>query len=342
VINYAINVTNDGNMSLTGVSVSDPSVSGLAAVESGGFNAGDTNQDGKLSVGETWQYTASHTVTQGDIDNGGTFNPALTYDNTASATSDQGASGADSALVPIVQSPHVALDKTATVPGGTADTAGEVITYAIDVTNDGNMTLTGVTVSDPSVSDLAAVESGGFNTGDANQDGKLDLGETWHYTASHTVTQTELNAGGTIDNTASVSTAQGATSSDSTSITVVQPPAATLTIDDNNNISQLVDVGPTGPDAGGDLIQFFFHVENHTTDTLTSFTVTDTLGDIPSTLQNPVPPTLGPNGVFNTTFNHFLTATDVMNGYVDEDVTASAVDPSSVTQMATLHYHFLL
>jgi hypothetical protein len=46
--------------------------------------------------------------------------------------------------------------------------------------------------------------------------------------------------------------------------------------------------------------------------------------------------------VFGTTFNHFLTSADVTNGFVDEDVTASGIDPSSVTQMATLHYHFLL
>ena len=43
-----------------------------------------------------------------------------------------------------MQSPSIVLDKTATVPGGTADTAGEVISYAITVTNDGNMTLTGL------------------------------------------------------------------------------------------------------------------------------------------------------------------------------------------------------
>ena len=96
-----------------------------------------------------------------------------------------------------MQNPHVTLVKTATVPGGTADAAGEVIDYTINVTNDGNMTLTGVDVTDPSVSDLAAVVSGSFNAGDVDSDGKLDLGETWQYTASHTVTQAEIDAGGT-------------------------------------------------------------------------------------------------------------------------------------------------
>jgi uncharacterized repeat protein (TIGR01451 family) len=347
VINYTIDVTNDGNMTLTGAVVSDPSVSGLAAVLSGGFNAGDTDHDGKIDVGETWQYTASHTVTQDDIDNGGVVNPALTYDNTASVTTDQGASDSDSASVPIVQNPHLTLDKIATVPGGTADTAGEVISYSINVTNDGNMTLTGVSVNDPSVTDLAAVTSGGFNAGDTDHDGKLDIGETWQYTASHTVTQTDLdtNGGGdgTIDNTASVTTTQGASANDTASVTVVPPPAAEISIDDNNHLSQLVDPGGDGASVG-DLIQFFFQITNHTSATLTSLAVTDTLGDIatPGNLQTPIPTSLAGNAGFGDTFNHHITMADLTAHHVVDDVTVTALDSLSVPQTATLHYDFHL
>src|SRR5205085_3471395 len=196
--------------------------------------------------------------------------------------------------------------------------------------------------SDGSVSDLAPVLSGGFNAGDLDHDGKLDLGEVWQYSASHTVTQAELNAGGSITNTASVSTDQGASSSDSTSVTVVTPPAATLTIDDDFHLSQLSDPGGDGPTVG-DPIQFFFQVTNHTSNTLTSFTVTDTQGNaVPGSLQTPIPSSVGPLAGFNDTFNHFLTSADIANGYVDDDVTASGLDPSSVTQTATLHFHFLL
>src|SRR5262249_22487145 len=198
------NVANTGNMSLTNLAVTDPFVSNLAAVMSGSFNSGDTNQDGKLSVGETWHYTANHTVTQDEIDNNGIVNPAPVITNTATADTDQTAHESASASVDVKQNPHVTLAKDATVPGGTADTAGEVISYAISVTNDGNMSLTNPVVSDSFVSNLAAVTSGGFNAGDANQDGKLSVGETWQYTASHTVTQAELQARGTIHNTASL------------------------------------------------------------------------------------------------------------------------------------------
>src|SRR5205085_4587500 len=50
------------------------------------------------------------------------------------------------------------VNKTAIVAGGTADTAGEVISYAISVSNTGNTALTGITVTDQSVSNLAAVD----------------------------------------------------------------------------------------------------------------------------------------------------------------------------------------
>ena len=61
-------------------------------------------------------------------------------------------------------------------------------------------------VTDPLTPNVAPVLVGGFNSGDTDPDNLLDVGETWHYTASHTVTQAELdtNGGGDgdIDNTA--------------------------------------------------------------------------------------------------------------------------------------------
>ena len=45
--------------------------------------------------------------------------------------------------------PFLNITKDATVPGGTADAADELISYTITVENTGNQTLTGVTVTDP-------------------------------------------------------------------------------------------------------------------------------------------------------------------------------------------------
>ena len=45
--------------------------------------------------------------------------------------------------------PALNITKDASVPGGTADAAGEVISYTITVENTGNTTLIGVAVTDP-------------------------------------------------------------------------------------------------------------------------------------------------------------------------------------------------
>jgi len=313
VIAYTIHVTNDGNMTLTGPVVSDPSVSDLAAALSGGFNAGDADHDGKIDLGETWQYTASHTVTQDEMDAGGSIS------NTASVTTGQGASDSDTASIAVAQNPHVVLDKTATVAGGTAD-AGEVISYAISVTNDGNVTLTNPDVTDPSVSDLAAVVSGGFNTGDTDHDGNIDVGETWQYSASHTVTQAEFDAGGSISNTASVATDQGAMSSDSASVAINAQPAMTLVKsalgyhDLNNN-----DVADAG-----DVIDYSFMVNNTGNTALHNIGVADLDGAVTVTGSTILSLAAGSSDSTSWQGSYVIKALDVSNGYYDNTAVAAA------------------
>ena len=77
------------------------------------------------------------------------------------------------------------IEKDASVPGGTADVAGETINYTLAVTNQGNAAIANVVVDDPFTTNEAPVLSGGFNVGDTDQDNLLDVGETWQYTASH-------------------------------------------------------------------------------------------------------------------------------------------------------------
>jgi uncharacterized repeat protein (TIGR01451 family) len=329
VINYAITIENDGNMTLTDPVVSDPSVSNLAAVMSGGFNAGDADTDGKLDVGETWQYTASHTVTQADIDNGGVVDPDLTRDNTATVTTAQGAGDDDSASVAIDQNPHVTLEKTASVPGGTAD-AGEVISYAITIENDGNMTLTNPVVSDPSVSDLAAVMSGSFNAGDADMDGVFDVGEIWQYSASHTVTQAQFEAGGNITNTASVSTDEGASDSDDASVAVNFTPNAVVSITksalgyhdlNNNNMADT-----------GDTIDFQFLIANGGNVTLHNVAVVDVDSNVVVT-GSPFELGVGQSDSTSYVGVYTITALDTSNGFHENDavVTTDEASDSSGT-----------
>ena len=143
MISYTITVANTGNATLTGVTVTDTFAERLDV--RGADVVGDN--DAMLEVGETWGYTAAHTVTQAEIDSNGGGDGLL--ENMATADTDQTGPDTDDASVPVAQNPALNIAKDASVPGGTADAAGEVISYTITVANTGNATLTGVAVTDP-------------------------------------------------------------------------------------------------------------------------------------------------------------------------------------------------
>ncbi|WP_057882455.1 DUF7507 domain-containing protein [Tsuneonella troitsensis] len=176
VINYDLLVFNEGNLGLTNIVVTDDNAdpgSILATTVDGDgtngqlgqvYNVGDVDFDQILDPGEIWEYTAEHTVTQEDLDSGGNDSADGAdndVDNTASVTGDWsflGDSGqvsdSDSEDAPLLPNPEIAIDKVVVDvdgdgPDGTADAAGDVITYKVTVKNEGNITLTGVTVVDP-------------------------------------------------------------------------------------------------------------------------------------------------------------------------------------------------
>ena len=328
VINYAITVHNNGNMTLTNLVVSDPSVSDLAGVDADDdtFNDGDANHDGRLGVGETWQYTASHTVAQDEIDNNGVVDPNLTIANTATADTAQTDPETASESVAVEQRPELEVVKTADV--SSVDAADDVINYAIAVHNSGNMTLTSLVVSDPFVSNLAAVDANTdtFNDGDTNHDGKLSLGETWQYNASHSVTQAEMDAGDSIANTASVITDQGAASSDVASVTVEQ--SAHLTFDKTGAWADGDNDGVADP---GEPVHYTFAVTNDGNVSLHDVAVNDSLmgGPLsgPDSGDSVNPGVLDVGETWNYHADYAVTQTDIDAGNVHNEATATALGP---------------
>ena len=101
--------------------VDDPFTTNEAPVLNGAFNVGDTDQDGQLDVGETWQYTASHQVTQAELDAG---TPIV---NTATVTGDGATPDSDDATVAVAQSKILHIEKDATVADGTANSTSDTI-----------------------------------------------------------------------------------------------------------------------------------------------------------------------------------------------------------------------
>ena len=107
----------------------------------------------------------------------------------------------DEGCFDLPDTPIMTIDKVA-LSGQLADVAGEKLFYEITVDNIGNVTLTGIIVTDPDA-DAGSIM---FVSGDTNMDSKLDVNETWLYSAFHTLTQAEIDSNGggdgDIDNTA--------------------------------------------------------------------------------------------------------------------------------------------
>ncbi|RWF46031.1 MAG: hypothetical protein EOS46_19120 [Mesorhizobium sp.] len=190
-ISWEYTVTNIGNVALSGISVtdSDGGVTPVAVLGNGHVtNIGDSNDNNMLDAGEIWKFSATGTSVAGPYSNTGTASGSFTDDanhtRTATATDDSGYTGAD---------PHITLDKkTNGVDHGLNIFQGQPVTWTYDVKNDGNVALAHVVVTDDNGTagtagddfHPTAILSGGFNSGDINQNGLLDTNETWHYQAT--------------------------------------------------------------------------------------------------------------------------------------------------------------
>ncbi|MBR0782863.1 DUF7507 domain-containing protein, partial [Bradyrhizobium iriomotense] len=240
IINYAVTVTNTGNQALHVTSVTD-SLPGVNLT----LFSGDTDNDNLLDTSEVWVYHGSYTVTQTDMNNGavGGGAPGFVH-NVATVTTQETGPLSGEANTPITQSPNFTIAKdVSSVTGGTADnkadSAGDVINYNIVLTNTGNVSLTGVTLSDPFATTVSGTHT---DTGSGTHgDNVLDVGEIWTYTATHTVTQAEMNAGTNLVNLATADTDQTGAKSDDASTPVQQNPS--LTIDKNTSDSTVDHAG---------------------------------------------------------------------------------------------------
>ena len=175
--------------------------------------------------------------------------------------------GHRTSTVPVDQTPSLNITKTADVVS--VDVAGEVISYTITVQNTGNTTLTGVTVTD----DLATTAPS-LVSGDTDLDNALEVGETWTYTATYTVTQAEIDAGADLVNVATADSTESLRTPTTRRSRSTQTPSL--------NIIKTADV--VSVDVAGDVISYTITVQNTGNTTLTGVTVTDDLATTAPTL----------------------------------------------------------
>ena len=177
VINYKITATNDGNLTLTNVKVED------ALTGNVGENAFTIDT---LAPDEAQTFDVRYVVTENDVLAGKVVNNAT---GTATDPTDP-----DEPKTPVTPgekedpietpNPSLAVVKTSDKTGVVK--LGETITYTITVTNNGNVTINDIEVTD----ELTG------NTGDnAFTIDRLAVGETKQFTATYTVTEDDILEG---------------------------------------------------------------------------------------------------------------------------------------------------
>ena len=208
---------------------------------------GDADNDQRLDLSETWTYTCSHVVTAQSGD------PVV---NTVTVTGTDELGGndtdTDTESVDVIR-PDIEVVKSVDKP---LAHVGDTLSYSFAVTNAGDTPLA-VQFSDPRCD--AGTLSG--PTGDADNDQRLDLTETWTYTCSHVVT---AQSGDPVVNTVTVTGTDELggtdTDTDTESVDVIHP---------NIEVDKKLRRGDSGAFVDGpiqvhvgDTIQYRFEVTN--------------------------------------------------------------------------------
>ncbi|MBB1088523.1 DUF11 domain-containing protein [Lysobacter sp. SG-8] len=316
IVAYSFEVTNSGNVTITGVSINETVFSGTGTVPV------ISCPPGPLAPGATKTCTSTdYVVTQADVNAG-------VVDNTAQATGNDPAGNAiaspdASAQVTIASNPALTLVKTVTPT--TAAVAGDIVAYSFEVTNSGNVTVTGVSINE-------TVFSG---TGTAPviscPPGPLAPGATKTCTSTdYVVTQADVNAG-VVDNTAQATGNDPggnaiASPDASAQVTIASAPALTL--------AKTATVADTNGDGlvgnAGDTITYAFSMENTGNVSLAPVTVTDPL--LPSLACSVTTLDPGQTASCTATGNTYvITVADEANGSVDNTATATGDAPGTAT-----------
>ncbi|KWS05974.1 conserved repeat domain protein [Lysobacter capsici AZ78] len=222
-LTYTVTATNTGNIDLTDVVVSDDKITPNSITCA------------TVAPTGTCVLTGTYKLAQADADNGSVVNTATVSTSTPNVCP-AGSTEArchPTVTVPIEARPAVAIVKVATL---TVDegkqgvgNAGDVITYAVRITNTGNVTLNDMATSDVLENYPATTLSCGATS--------LAPGASTDCNAyTHTITREEANAGGTLDNMVKVTarygnlggggTATGTATADATAIVPVEPEAS--------------------------------------------------------------------------------------------------------------------
>ncbi len=308
VVPYSFLVTNTGDTTLSGVSVTDTQTPPSLDAQMGAITCGATTLVRQAST----TCTGNYTVTAADLANGSVSDSAV-----ANGTPPTGP--AITSTPSTLSIPVAALSVVKSADPTVVSVAGSTVTYSFSVTNTGATTLDNIAVNDtqspPSLASSLSAISCPVTT--------LAAGANTTCTATYTVSAADI-ANGTITDSA---TASG-TPPGGTAVTSA-PSSATVHV---AQISVVKSSSTQDIQSVGQVVPYTFVVTNSGTTTLTDVSVDDTQSapSLNSSLSSISCPstTLAAGDHQTCTAEYTVTAADLANGSVNDSATATGTPPS--------------
>jgi uncharacterized repeat protein (TIGR01451 family) len=301
-ISYTFAVTNTGNVTLTGIAVTDIDLPGLSPI---------TCPVTTLAPGASETCTASYVTTQADVDAGKVMNTATAH-GLPPGSDTPVVSPPSTATVPAVGSPGIKVVKSASLTSFSKP--GQKITYHFKVTNTGNDTLTSIGVTDTGLPGLSAITC--LVT-------TLAPGASETCTATYVTTQADVDAG-KVTNSA---TAHGLPPG-STTPKVSPPSSVTVPAVQKPRLSVVKSASPSTFSQAGQTITYRFAVTNTGNVTLTNVQISDNGLHGLSPIKCPHT-SLAPGAKQTCTATYVITRADVDAGKVTNSATAHGLPPGS-------------
>ncbi|MDB4716922.1 hypothetical protein OAF03_02020, partial [Flavobacteriaceae bacterium] len=311
-IDYTILVHNKSNVTLDNISVSDDltdiSETTTMVLDTGpSFSSSNQGSSfGVLKPNEIATFVGTYNIRQSDVDAGGVSNQVSVtafspQDEVVSDFSDDGDdfdenTEDDRTETSIIRTPGIEITKTSTITdeGDAITGLGDTITYTIIVENTGNLNLSSVALEDELITvngnALSLTTTPTFVSSSLGSDqGSLKVNETAEYTATFIINQASIDGGGTSNTvTVTASSLFGSisdvsddgddTDGNSTDDPTVDVFSGSLELEATKT-AVINDVNSDGETGIGDVINYTIVVENKGTESLTNFSITDTLTD---------------------------------------------------------------
>ncbi|MBJ2151578.1 SdrD B-like domain-containing protein [Paracoccus sp. IB05] len=330
-IRYSFVIRNTGNVILTGITLTDAGLTFDAPIPA------FTLAPGGVRV---FADVGGHVLTQAEVNTG-------VYTNTASTSGNWGADGPvqdtiaddDTINTPLTPAPGIDLVKVIDLANSTLSVppqAGDEVHYAFTVTNTGNVSLTGLTLTDPLTGILVTGSIAQLDPG---------LADSTSFSARYTLTQDDVNSGSVV-NQATVTGTWGVdaggvpqTVSDLSGTTIGTDGDTVLPITRTPSLSVVKSAAPDlqDPPRPDDLITYSFVVTNTGNVTLTGVQLDDplpglTFGPAGSLIARLEP---GASQAVTLTATHPLTQQEIEAGQVVNTATAEGIFTDPVTGAVT-------